>query len=172
MRPMRIGVVSDTHLPRFGRVLPRALVEGLTTPPVDLILHLGDFTGLEVPALFEALAPFDGVAGNNDGPDLHARMPEVARAELAGVRVAVLHDSGPAAGRDARMAARFPDVDLLVFGHSHIPWDGRSGRLRLLNPGSPTDRRRQPACTFMTAEVRDGEVADVVLHRLPPRASP
>ncbi|MDP9416518.1 MAG: metallophosphoesterase family protein, partial [Actinomycetota bacterium] len=110
------------------------------------------------------------VAGNNDGPGLRARLPEVARVELDGLRVAVIHDSGPAVGREQRMTERFPDADLVVFGHSHIPWDTTGpGGVRLLNPGSPTDRRRQPACTYLTAEVRDGRVADVVLHPLPPR---
>jgi len=88
-----------------------------------------------------------GVYGNNDGADLRARLPEVARIELAGVRLAVVHDSGPAAGRANRCRIRFPDTDVVVFGHSHIPWDTAvDDGPRLLNPGSPTDRRRrQPA---------------------------
>jgi predicted phosphodiesterase len=95
----------------------------------------------------------------------------VARAELAGVRFAVVHETGHAKGREERCAAEFPDVDVLVFGHSHIPWDTVApGGLRLLNPGSPTDRRRQPACTYLTLTAAGGELRDVVLHRLPPRA--
>ena len=78
------------------------------------------------------------------------------------MRFAVIHETGPAAGREARMDAAFPDTDVLVFGHSHIPWDTTSPRgLRLLNPGSPTDRRRQPRHTFLTATVRDGVLRDV-----------
>ena len=85
--------------------------------------------------------------------------------DLAGVRLAVVHETGPAAGREQRCAARFPDADVLVFGHSHIPWDSTAPTgLRLLNPGSPTDRRRQPTCTWMTAEIVDGRLDDVRLH--------
>jgi putative phosphoesterase len=110
------------------------------------------------------------VYGNNDGPALRARLPEVARADLDGLRLGVVHETGPAQGRERRCAERFPDLDVLVFGHSHIPWDTTTDTgLRLLNPGSPTDRRRQPHCTYMTATVRDGALTDVELHRLPAR---
>ena len=115
----------------------------------------------------ESLGPVLGVWGNNDGDDLRSRLPEVARAEIDGVRVAVVHETGAATGRERRMDAAFPDADLLVFGHSHIPWDTVTpGGLRLLNPGSPTDRRRQPACTLMTATLADGEVRDVELREV------
>ena len=108
-----------------------------------------------------------GVYGNNDGPPLRARLPEVARADLDGLRFAVVHETGPAAGREARCAARFPDTDVLVFGHCHIPWDTiAAAGLRLLNPGSPTDRRRQPHATYMTATVAEGTLSDVELHAI------
>src|ERR1044072_2046700 len=112
-----------------------------------------------------------GVYGNNDGPELRARLPEVAYAELGGLRFGVVHETGAAQGRERRCARRFPELDVLVFGHSHIPWDSTSadGRLRLLNPGSPTDRRRQPYCTFMTAAIEAGRLPAVELHRLPQR---
>ena len=103
--------------------------------------------------------------GNNDGPELRARLPEVATAMLEGVHVAVVHETGGATGREARAAAAHPDTDVLVFGHSHIPWDSTAPNgLRLLNPGSPTDRRRQPVCTYLTARVADGVLSEVVLH--------
>jgi predicted phosphodiesterase len=90
-----------------------------------------------------------------------------ADANLGGVRFTVVHETGGAAGRDARMAKLYPDTDVLVFGHSHIPWDTTADTgLRLLNPGSPTDRRRQPFCTYMTATVDNGELFEVTLHRL------
>ncbi len=111
-----------------------------------------------------------GVYGNNDGPELRARLPEVARVELGGVRFAVVHETGAAAGRERRCAAAYPDVDVLVFGHSHIPWDTTTDSgLRLLNPGSPTDRRRQSTFTFMTVEVDAGAVTGV--HAAPPADS-
>jgi putative phosphoesterase len=105
-----------------------------------------------------------GVYGNNDGPDLRSRLPETAHITLEGVRFAMVHETGQAKGRELRCEALFPDADVLVFGHSHIPWDTTSPRgLRLLNPGSPTDRRRQPACTLMTATVDGGKLAQVRL---------
>jgi predicted phosphodiesterase len=100
----------------------------------------------------------------------------VARAELGGLRFGVIHETGPAQGRERRCAGRFPDLDVLVFGHSHIPWDSTAatagGGMRLLNPGSPTDRRRQPHCTYMTATAHDGVLGDVVLHRITSQPPP
>jgi predicted phosphodiesterase len=94
-------------------------------------------------------------------------MPERADVTLDGLRFTVTHETGPSTGRDTRMALAYPDTDVLVFGHSHIPWDTTAHTgLRLLNPGSPTDRRRQPYCTYMTASVLDGELRDVTLHRI------
>ena len=111
-----------------------------------------------------------GVYGNNDGPDLRERLPEVARLTLDGLRIAVIHETGDKSGRELRADRTFPDTDLLVFGHSHIPWDSTSpAGLRLLNPGSPTDRRRQPVCTYLTAELTNGRLDDVALHALPAR---
>jgi uncharacterized protein len=138
-------------------------------------VHAGDWVGVDLlDALESRAARLVGVYGNNDGPPLRARLLKVARADLGGVRVAVVHETGAAAGRERRCAAAFPDVDVLVFGHSHIPWDTTANRpdgstLRLLNPGSPTDRRRQPTYTWMTAEARDGRWDAVALHHLPPR---
>jgi putative phosphoesterase len=108
-----------------------------------------------------------GVYGNNDGPALRARLPEEARVELAGLRLAVVHETGGKQGREQRCMARFPDRDLLVFGHSHIPWDTTAPNgMRLLNPGSPTDRRGQPQATFLTATVLAGALTDVTLHAI------
>jgi putative phosphoesterase len=141
----------------------------------DVVVHAGDWITVELLDALEARAArLVGVWGNNDGPPLRARLPEVARVTLDGLRLAVVHETGQAAGRERRCAAAYPDVDVLVFGHSHIPWDTLATRadgstLRLLNPGSPTDRRRQPTFTWMTAVARDGELATVTLHRLPPR---
>jgi putative phosphoesterase len=111
-----------------------------------------------------------GVAGNNDHGVLRERLPELATVDVEGLRFGVVHETGPATGREARCEADHPGLDVLVFGHSHIPWDTTTPRgLRLLNPGSPTDRRRQPWCTYMTAVVEDGVLGRVVLHELPRR---
>jgi putative phosphoesterase len=134
----------------------------------DVVVHAGDWVAVELLDLFtDRSARLVGVWGNNDGAELRARLPEVARVELDGVRLAVVHETGQATGRERRCAAAYPDVDVLVFGHSHIPWDTTApGGLRLLNPGSPTDRRRQPTHTWMTAEIVDGVLRGPTLHHL------
>ncbi|MEV7083591.1 metallophosphoesterase [Streptomyces sp. NPDC093516] len=168
---MRLLLMSDTHLPKRAKSLPAPLLDEL--PQADVVFHAGDWVDTDTLDLLEARCRrLVAVYGNNDGPGLRARLPEVAYAELGGLRFGVIHETGPAQGREKRCAARFPDLDVLVFGHSHIPWDTTAPTgLRLLNPGSPTDRRRQPHCTYMTASVAGGSLTDVELHRLPPRAS-
>ncbi|GAA2411118.1 MULTISPECIES: metallophosphoesterase [Streptomyces] len=166
---MRLLLMSDTHLPKRAKALPEPLLAEL--PGADVVFHAGDWVDTATLDLLESRsARLVAVYGNNDGPELRARLPEVARAELGGLRFGVVHETGAAQGREARCAARFPDLDVLVFGHSHIPWDTTAATgLRLLNPGSPTDRRRQPYCTYMTATVDAGALTDVELHRLPRR---
>lgn len=155
--------MSDTHVPKRARALPAQLLAAVDA--ADVVVHAGDWVDAATLDLLEARSRrLVGVWGNNDGPELRRRLPEVARAELDGLRVAVVHETGPAAGREARCEQAFPETDLLVFGHSHIPWDTVTpGGLRLLNPGSPTDRRRQPVCTYLTAEVVDGRLGAVTL---------
>ncbi|WP_030605313.1 metallophosphoesterase family protein [Streptomyces fulvoviolaceus] len=163
---MRLLIMSDTHLPKRAKELPAQLLAEL--PRADVVFHAGDWVDAATLDLLEERSHrLIGVYGNNDGPDLRARLPEVAHADLGGLRFAVVHETGPAQGRETRCAARYPDTDVLVFGHSHIPWDTTAPTgLRLLNPGSPTDRRRQPRCTYMTAVVTDGFLTDVELHQL------
>ncbi|MFD7805500.1 metallophosphoesterase family protein [Streptomyces cellulosae] len=165
---MRLLLMSDTHLPKRAKKLPEQLLEEI--PRADVVVHAGDWVDTDTLDLLESRSRrLLAVYGNNDGPALRARLPEVARAELGGLRFGVIHETGPAQGREKRCAERFPDLDVLVFGHSHIPWDTTAPTgLRLLNPGSPTDRRRQPHCTYMTATADDGLLTEVV-HRLPPR---
>ncbi|MFD7626734.1 metallophosphoesterase family protein [Streptomyces sp. NPDC059851] len=169
---MRLLLTSDTHVPARAKGLPRELLAAVDE--ADAVIHAGDWTDEPTLDLLESRCRrLIGVYGNNDGPPLRRRLPEVARARLAGLRFGVVHETGAATGRERRCAERFPDLDVLVFGHSHIPWDSTApGGLRLLNPGSPTDRRRQPSCTFMTLTVSDGALHDVTLHRLPPRDRP
>jgi putative phosphoesterase len=163
---VRLLILADTHVPKRARDLPAEVWAAVDD--ADVVLHAGDW--VDVP-LLDALERRAGrlvaVFGNNDGPALRARLPEVAYAELGGLRLAVVHETGAATGREARCAARFAGADVLVFGHSHIPWDSTApGGLRLLNPGSPTDRRRQPDKTYLTAVADGGRLTDVTLHRI------
>lgn len=162
-------LLADTHLPKRAKDLPPQVWEAVEA--ADVVVHAGDWVEVDLLDELEARsARLVACWGNNDGPALRARLPEVGRAEIDGVRLAVVHETGGRQGREARCAAAYPDVDLLVFGHSHIPWDTTADTgLRLLNPGSPTDRRRQPHCTYMTATLEDDAIRDVDLHRLPPR---
>jgi uncharacterized protein len=160
---MKIGVVSDTHLPRFGRELPRALRDGLRDERVEQILHLGDMTDPMVPGLFERIAPFDGVAGNNDGRELEQRFGRRRIVEAGGKRFGLVHgDQGLARTTPERARNSFDsgDVDAILFGHSHMPLLERSpdGRL-LLNPGSPTDKRAQRRYSWALIEITsDGRI--------------
>jgi putative phosphoesterase len=157
----RLLLLADTHVPTRARRLPDAVWSAVDH--ADIVLHAGDWVD---PATLDALEArarrLVGVAGNNDGAELRARLPEVARLEIEGLRFAMIHETGPATGRERRADLAFPDADVLVFGHSHIPWDSTTPHgLRLLNPGSPTDRRRQPRCTFLTLVADAGELRDL-----------
>lgn len=163
----RLLLLSDTHLPGRARDLPAALWSAIDA--ADVVVHAGDWTSVDLLDRLEARARrLVAVFGNNDHGVLRERLPEVARADIEGVRVAVIHETGSKVGRERRADAAFPDADLLVFGHSHIPWDSTTPRgLRLLNPGSPTDRRRQPHATFMRVDVDAGALGRVELVELP-----
>lgn len=157
-------LLADTHIPKRARRLPGAVLAAVDD--ADIVVHAGDWVDVATLDLLGSRAGrLLGVHGNNDGPELRSRLPEVARMRVEGVELAVVHETGPAKGREARADATFPDADLLVFGHSHIPWDTVSpAGMRLLNPGSPTDRRRQPDCTMMIATIDDRNVDVALLH--------
>ncbi len=163
---MRLLLLADTHIPKRARDLPAQVWHEVER--CDAVIHAGDW--VEVGLLDELSARSHRLIacwGNNDGPDLRSRLPECADVTLDGLRFTVVHETGAASGREARMAQQYPHTDVLVFGHSHIPWDttAKTG-LRLLNPGSPTDRRRQPFCTYMTVVTRPGVLAEVHQHRI------
>lgn len=155
-------LIADTHVPARARRLPDSVLRAIDE--ADIVVHAGDWIDVATLDLLESRARLlVGVYGNNDGPPLRDRLPEIARFTVEDVHVAVVHETGQKQRREERMDADFPGVDLLVFGHSHIPWDtvAPSG-MRLLNPGSPTDRRRQPVCTMMTVAI-DGSRIDATL---------
>ncbi len=159
---MKIVVLSDTHAPRRWKSCPAAVAGYLRG--ADLILHAGDVCTAAVLDELTAYAPVRAVMGNNDGPDVAQWGAEpTLELELDGLPVAMIHDSGQAAGRLVRMRRSFPDADLVVFGHSHIPLDLAGAGLRIFNPGSPTDRRRQPHGTLGVLHVADGALIEARL---------
>ncbi len=156
---MRIVVLSDTHAPRRWKSCPPAVAAQLRG--AGLILHAGDVCTAAVLDELSQYAPVTAVTGNNDGPDVAAwGAADTASLTPGGLRIAMIHDSGPATGRLPRMRARFPDADLVVFGHSHIPVNVAAADLRIFNPGSPTDRRRQPHGTLGVLHVADGTLIE------------
>lgn len=155
-------VIADTHIPGRAKRLPDGLIPHLER--ADLILHAGD---LMAPALLDELAlyaPVRAVKGNVDGPDV--KLPETLQFAFGGVPAAMIHDSGPKKGRRTRMRRRFPEARVIVFGHSHIPFLEDEDGLLLLNPGSPTDKRRQPEHTFALLRAEEGRPrAEIVTLR-------
>lgn len=156
---MRLAIISDTHLPRGSRELPPACVAQLRA--ADLIVHAGDLSAAVVLDELRALGPpVVAVHGNADDEQLRIALPAARLVEAGGARIAVVHDGGRAAGRLARLRERFGDADAVIFGHSHVPLHERSadGAFQIFNPGSPTDRRRQPQHTMGVAEAADGSL--------------
>jgi putative phosphoesterase len=152
-----VVALADTHAPRRWKSCPPRVAAQLRR--ADVILHAGDVCIAPVLDELAGYAPVRAVRGNNDGPDVAGwGAADVAELDLDGVRVAMLHDSGQAAGRVQRMRRRFPAADLVVFGHSHIPFDQSAGGLRVFNPGSPTDRRRQPHGTLGVLRIDEGRL--------------
>jgi len=149
-----VAVISDTHLPRGARRIPDACIERMRV--ADLILHAGDFVVADVVHELEALGPpFAAVHGNVDSEEVRRLLPSVRTVEAGPARIAMIHDAGPAVGRLERMRARFRGANAVVFGHSHVPLHEELGGFHIFNPGSPTDKRRQPRHTMGVADVRD-----------------
>jgi putative phosphoesterase len=154
---VRVAVLSDTHSPRYWKRCPERVAAALDG--VDAILHAGDVCRAETLVELSAFAPVHAVLGNNDGPDVAAwGAPETLELTLAGLPIAMIHDSGAKTGRPARLKRMFPGAHRVVFGHSHIPWDETHDGQRSFNPGSPTDKRRQPHGTMGELTIEDGRL--------------
>jgi uncharacterized protein len=159
---VRVVVLADTHAPRRWRACPPRVAEHLRH--ADLILHAGDVCTAGVLVALGEYAPVVAVLGNNDERDVaNWGAPPTAELDLDGLSVAMVHDSGAAAGRLLRLHRRFPRADLVVFGHSHIPLDEAAPGLRIFNPGSPTDRRRQPHGTLGVLEIDSGQLVHAAI---------
>lgn len=164
---MRIVVIADTHLTdNVAARLSPPLLDAIKS--ADVLLHAGDVTTQSSFAELSSLATLHCVLGNNDDA-LIGLVPEQLRLTLEGVEVAMIHDSGSRTGRAARLATRFPDADLVIYGHSHVPDDSEGlGGQRLFNPGSPTQRRAQPFRTYGLLELQDGQILTHEIRSLGP----
>jgi putative phosphoesterase len=152
-----VAVIADTHMPRGGRRIPEACLERLRG--ADLVLHAGDVTAASVLAELEAIGPpVHAVHGNMDDAELRERLPETRIVDAGGLSIGMTHDPGPAAGREERLVRRFPGCAAVVYGHTHLPQVERVGETWILNPGSPTERRRAPSHTMLVLEVGAGRI--------------
>jgi len=160
-----IGLVSDTHFPRFGRALPRALEDGLRKAKVSRIFHMGDFTDPVAVELFEAIAPFDAVAGNNDPPEIWARFGRQKIVTVDDVRIGLVHGDAGRGNAHVNAIAAFAGqpVDVILYGHSHRPVVERRGAQLVANPGSPTDRRMMPTFSYGILTIAAG-TPEIALH--------
>jgi putative phosphoesterase len=157
MSKVSVAIIADTHMPKGGRRLPGRCLELLAE--AEAIVHAGDISSLAVLREIEAIGPpVHAVHGNVDAADVRALLPETRRLELLGRPVAVIHDSGPKQGRLRRLESRFPETELVIFGHSHLPLHERSGSLQIFNPGSPTERRRAPQRSMGLLDLEHGEL--------------
>jgi putative phosphoesterase len=147
-----VAVIADTHLPRGARRIPDACVDRLRA--ADVILHAGDVTAAPVLDELAALGPpVHAVHGNMDDAALQGRLPATLEVDVAGLRIGMTHDAGPRAGREERLVRRFPGCAAVVYGHTHEPQLARVGETWILNPGSPTERRRSPSHTMLVLDV-------------------
>ncbi len=167
-----IGLVSDTHLPRFGRALPHALEAGLRGANVTRILHMGDMTDPIAIGLFEAIAPLDAVAGNNDPEKIWKRYGRKKVVTIDDVRIGMVHgDVGRARTTHDNAIAAFADepVNVILYGHSHRPFVDKRDAVIVANPGSPTDKRLMPMFSYGLLRL-DGGTATVSLKFYASRA--
>jgi uncharacterized protein len=159
---VHVAVIADTHMPRGGRRLPGACLERLRA--ADLILHAGDVVAEPV---FEQLAalgpPLHAVHGNMDDAALQARLPETLVVDVDGLEIGMTHDPGPRVGREERLTARLPGCAAVVYGHTHEPQVSRVGEVWILNPGSPTERRRAPSHSMLVLEIAAGDIAPLLI---------
>lgn len=153
---MRVAVISDTHMPKGTRTLSQECLDRLSA--ADLILHGGDIVEVAVLEALRELGPLHAVYGNVDSADLRATLPKEEVVEAGGARIGMVHIPGPRLRRAARLVARFPGCDAVVYGHTHIPEVSREGEVWILNPGSPTERRKAPTRTMLELEIENGEI--------------
>jgi hypothetical protein len=158
---MRVAIVSDTHMPRGTRALAQECVDRLAA--ADLILHCGDITEAEVLDTLRELGPLQAVYGNMDTPDLREKLPKELIVEASGARIGMVHIPGALEGRAERLVARFPDCDAVVYGHTHLTEVTREGDVWILNPGSPTEKRKAPNRTMLELHVTRGKITPEVV---------
>jgi putative phosphoesterase len=153
---MKIGVLSDTHIPTRKKVLPETVIEAFRS--VDHIIHAGDISCFEVLDTLNELAPVTAVAGNIDPEELQTALGMKRIITLNGYRIGIAHGHGKS-GKTVDRAVRCfekDEVDCIVFGHSHNPFCEYRDHILLFNPGSPTDKRRNEFFSFGILELGNG----------------
>ena len=159
---MKVAVIADTHLPRGSRRLPDECVRRLEE--AELILHAGDFVTVEALRQLERLGPVEGVLGNRDEPRMRKLVPERRVVDAGGARIGMVHDPGRREGRAQRLVSAFPGCGVVVYGHTHVADSTLHGDCWILNPGSPTERRRSPARTMLELEIDAGEITPAFIR--------
>jgi putative phosphoesterase len=161
---MKVIVISDTHMPRMAKGLPPRLKEELKT--ADLILHAGDWQTMEVLEELKTYAPVDGVCGNVDGQDLIDQLGYQKVLTIEGYRIGMVHGHGKKGTTEQRAIEAFggTNLDIIIFGHSHIPVNKRIDGTILFNPGSPTDKRRQSEYSFGIINIGENLTVEHVFY--------
>jgi len=157
---MKVGIISDTHVPGAASSLPPAVFEIFRD--ADLILHAGDIVERSVLEELRAIAPVEAVAGNMDDPDLQSRLPRKKTLTLGRFTVGLIHGKYRIDVQQEMIRKEFDTVDLIVYGHSHTPFWGRVGGVLFLNPGSPTDNRHAPYHSVAILTVGEALTAEIV----------
>jgi len=157
---MRVGVLSDTHVPTAARSLPQAVFEIFKN--VDLILHAGDILDLSVLDELRTIAPVEAVAGNMDDSEVHLKLPSKKIILLGTFKVGLIHGKYKIDVQREMIRQEFDDIDLIVYGHSHTPFWGKVHGVYFLNPGSPTDKRHAPYNSVALLEVGDELKAEII----------
>ena len=159
---MKIGILSDTHIPTVGKSIPSSLLKAFEQ--VDLIIHAGDLVRLEVLDTLTTLAPVKAVCGNMDSPEVKRQLPEKLTFSVEGIKIGVIHGWGGQMGLPQKIQPTFPDCDCIIFGHSHSPMYKWIEGVLFLNPGSPTDKRFSPTNTFALLTVKEKNLEGRIIH--------
>ncbi|YBZ95190.1 metallophosphoesterase [Bacillus sp. AK031] len=160
---MKIVVISDTHMPKRGQELPPRLIKELKK--ADLIIHGGDWDTMDVYHMLKQYGKVEGVHGNTDSEEICSLFPERLILHLNGYKLGVVHGHGIGKTTEKRVMDAFEEKpDIIIFGHSHIPFLRYTKGVLLFNPGSATDKRKMPSYSFGIIEIENELKAQHVFY--------